>query len=430
MGWILLQSDCGNEAGPSHKFRVVCQTYVTETGDSGYHILRRYYIEVMPGHSSGTWCSTCKSSWNGSNVALGAAGAYDISDIDCGWQAYGTTLDTPSFYAGYTSNSGNVYRSTGTVSAYTVPQKPTSIPLWANTPGTNPDPYSTFTASEFLSHAYNGTLYGSGGYDSQRNDSTARILLAYAIQVSYGDIVSLTGVTDINIEGSAVSGSGTDIYVAVMEYDAAGQCLLDASWIQVDSNWVAGQSNGGTVYGNRGTVKWLVYLFRNGASSNITAQQVLNAMGNTIFFSRPFTYTVSGNGGTVEGSSSVKYYRWDTRTELRSVAGDSSYTAKSFVDPVRPGYRFSGWKIAPAHRTAPTGLFTSAALNNAVSSGKYYSYLFDDTTFTAQWEVANVAYIKQNESYVSCNTYIKKDGRWYPAIPYVKKDGAYKRSTI
>lgn len=430
MGWTLLQSDTGNEAGPNHKFRVVCQTYVSETGSAGYHIIRRYYIEVLPGHSSGTWCSTCKSSWNGSNVALAAAGAYDISDIDCGWQAYGTTLDSPTFYAGYTSGSGNVYRSAGTVSAYTVPQKPTTIPTWANTPGTNPNPYSTFSSSQFLSYAYNGTLYGSGGYDGMRNDSPARILLAYAVQVSYGDIISLTGVADVSTEGSAVSGSSTDMYVSVMEYDAAGQCLLDANWIQADNNWVAGQSNEGTVYGNRGTVKWLVYLFRNGANSNITAQQVLNTMGSTIYFSRPFTYTINGNGGSVEGSSSVRYYRWDTRAPLRSTPADTSYTAKSFVDPVRPGYRFSGWKIAPAHRTAPSGLFTSADLNSAVSSGKYYSYLFDDTTFTAQWEVANVAYIKQNGSYVSCNTYVKKDGLWHPAVPYVKKDGTYKRSTI
>lgn len=430
MGWILLQSDTGNEAGPNHKFQVVCQTWLTESGDNGYHIVRRYYIEVLPGHSSGTWCSTCKSSWNGANVALAAAGAYDISDIDCGWQAYGTTLDTPSFYAGYTSSSGNVYRSTGTISAYTVPQKPTSVPTWANTPGTNPNPYSTFTASDFSSYAYNGTLYGSGSYDSMRSDNTKRILLAYAIQVSYGDIISLTGVTDISVEGSTVSGSGADIYVAVMEYDAAGQCLLDANWIQADCNWVAGQSNEGTVYGNRGTVRWLVYLFRNGANSDITAQQVLNTMGSTIYFSRPFTYTVSGNGGLVEGSDSVKYYRCDTRTELRDTAANTSYTTKSFADPVRPGYRFSGWKIAPAHRTAPSGLFTSAALNNAVSSGKYYSYLFDDVTFTAQWEVANVAYIRQNGIYVPCNTYVKKDGCWCPAIPYVKKDGAYKRSTV
>lgn len=385
MAWTLLQQDNGSEAGPSHKFRVVCQTYCTETNDSGYHIVRRYYIEVLPGHDSGTWCRTCKSSWNGANVALGDAGAYDISDIDCGWQAYGTTLDSPSFYAGYTSNSGTTYRSTGTVTAYTIPQKPTTIPTWANTPGTNPNPYSTFTSSEFLSYAYSGSLWGSGSYDSMRNDTNQRILLAYAIRVNYGDVVSCTGVTDINTEGSSVSGSGTDIYVGAMEYDASGNCVCDASWMQVDNNWVVG-SSAGSVLGDRTTAAWLVYLFKDNANSVITAQQVLNALGSTVYFSKPFTYIINYGGGSLNSKTSDTFYRWDTRTELRSVAADTSYTTKSFADPTRTYYNFTGWKVTPTNRTAPNGLLSSATLNSNVSSGKYYSYLFDNATFTAQWD--------------------------------------------
>lgn len=423
----LLKSDVGNSTGPSGRsFRVVVDyhTYDDSTSDY-YHIQRNTYIQVTAG-SSTTWTTSCKPSWQDSSVSLSTAGVYAIIYQDIGWYRRGESTPSWSPSAQYTGNGGNTYKSSMSNSSYTFP---TDVPSFSETPGTVLNPY--FTVTDFSSRTYNSTLYDGATYDTMRKGSPTRLLYSRAIQVSKGTPVSVTCFSSNN-DGATATSSSTSIYYAAMEFDANGYCVYDSGWLQMDGVWIAGEESGGQVPSgrDRSTVKWIIFLFRHGDNSNISYKSMLDITGYNMAISTYLTYTMDCNGGSIDGQNNLKYYRWDTRPTLRSTGLNSGNVAKSFVDPVRTGYRFLGWKITPAHRTAPTGLFSSETLNNYVASGNYYSFLFDDSTFTAQWEILNVAYGKQGGSYVLCNTYVKKDGIWCPAIPYSKDNGTYKQSTV
>lgn len=122
----------------------------------------------------------------------------------------------------------------------------------------------------------------------------------------------------------------------------------------------------------------------------------------------PYTHTVSynANGGTGAPASQTKTY------------GSSLYVSNTI--PTRKGYKFTSWN------TAQDGTGTS------YSPGQQYMLDRNGGTVTlyAQWEIANVAYIKQNGRYIPGNVFFKVNGQWCPAIPYVRDNGTYKQSTI
>ena len=163
-------------------------------------------------------------------------------------------------------------------------------------------------------------------------------------------------------------------------------------------------------YNNYGNANLSVYAsWQTQAGSTGSSYSSETQGGNVSLTSvSPISHTVAydANGGSGAPAAQTKVY--------------GSILVLSSTIPTRAGYKFTGWNTA---RNGTGSSYSAGGSYGADQNG-------GTVTLYAQWEILNIAYIKQNGKYVLCNTYIKKDGRWYPAIPYVKKDGAYKRSTI
>ncbi len=378
----------GDSVGPGNRrFEARIDIIINSETSTHCNISVRYYVQVTNGRTAAEspFTTTLRTTWTEDQThSLKTVGEYAQVTENLGNVARGTTI-TKSGSCWYSSSGGTTYRSNVSAS-YTVPgTPPPTAPSWAALPGVTLNPY--LTVSDMASAGYNITLWGgSNTYDTMMHEAPNRLMYARAIRVSKGTPVSVTGVYDNAADGAATTASAIGVHYNAMEFDANGKALYDAEWVQLDNVWIAGESGGsGTVLGDRGTVRYIVFLFRYPDDSGISAGSFVNSIGGRMFLSTYFTYSIDCNGGTSDGKNTMTYYRWDTRHEMRSTWKHTSYTVETFQDPVRPGHKFLGWKIDTAHHADPTKVFTSAELNTQVQSGRYYSYLFDDSKFIAQW---------------------------------------------
>ena len=163
-------------------------------------------------------------------------------------------------------------------------------------------------------------------------------------------------------------------------------------------------------YNNYGNASLSIYAHWQTQAGSTGDAYTSESQGGTVSLTSvsPISHTVSydANGGTGAPGSDTKVY--------------GSILTLSNVIPIRNGYKFLRWNTK-----------ADGSGNSYAAGGQYGADQNGGTvTLYAQWEVSNVAYIKQNGSYVACNTYCKSGGQWQPAICYVKDNGVYKQSTI
>jgi uncharacterized repeat protein (TIGR02543 family) len=130
-----------------------------------------------------------------------------------------------------------------------------------------------------------------------------------------------------------------------------------------------------------------------------------------------YTLTLQANGGIPDVQTLTLIY--DT---------NSHYGIETST-PKRPGHEFLGWYIS-----ADGGIKIYNSNGLCTNEGTYWKddiYIYpNDITVYAQWNPLNIAYYKNDNKYVLCNTYGKVDGSWKPMLFYGKIDGTWKQSII
>ncbi len=243
---------------------------------------------------------------------------------------------------------------------------------WAN------DPDFSYKPTAWLNHFYDDALA----------DDNTRLAYQRKIQVHYGQTINLVAATDdtVTTGGTSLTGNG-QFYWSVIELNELGEILFDSSWLKTNQTWTVGIDTGGlgTPYGvspddRRLQVKYVIPVMRwdNGdismgsGSLKISASKINNSFDIFYMVGSYFTYTFNSNGGNLA-------------TYTRSRTGLSGLNA-AIAEPTRAGYRFAGWKVSGGGKQNGQ-VYTTAALQSMFNSGDYWSTLFGDATFTAQWEL-------------------------------------------
>ena len=183
------------------------------------------------------------------------------------------------------------------------------------------------------------------------------------------------------------------------EYDADGNVVFDGDWRGVNESWTVGQELNHSSYGASGypsgisqldresRVAYVMPVFRwamgslavgGGSEFQFTVDNLQNSFDIIQLVTKPFTYTFYADGGTFSDGGGVKSME---RLGINNV---------SVVEtPTRPGYVFTGWKITSAGGKQAGKVYDAGQLATMLSDSKYYSSLFADATFEAQWTHAD-----------------------------------------
>ena len=264
------------------------------------------------------------------------------------------------------------------------------------------------------------TWYQNEGwyYDSQVfNMHSSRIYYDRKIQVSYGMKINITGTTaDYGSGGSDITGNGK-LYYNVLEWNASGNLLYDGGWTDITYEYVCGVSEPPSTCGamgpqSRGEVAYITIIFRlasgdysvNSPSPDISPRGLANEYPNLFIVFKPFTYTIN-NQGVV---STVQ------RTGVASVWNP-------LWNPSKWGYTFTGWQVSSNNWTGGNNwmngnTYSTEQLNAWMQDGRFYTSLFGDVTFTAQF-VPNTYAVRvnpnggvYNNTYDITTHYITQDG--------------------
>lgn len=128
------------------------------------------------------------------------------------------------------------------------------------------------------------------------------------------------------------------------------------------------------------------------------------------------TLTFNLNGGSYNWSSPNRIMTYNSTTSTAPI-------------PTRTGYKFLGWYTATSGGTKifnADGSYNSGASNYWFSDGRYKGYT--DLNIYAQWEIQNVCYVKQDNTWKLSTVYIKTSTGWQPAIMYIKTDSGWVQS--
>lgn len=128
------------------------------------------------------------------------------------------------------------------------------------------------------------------------------------------------------------------------------------------------------------------------------------------------TLTFNLNGGSYNWSSSNRTMTYNSTTSIAPI-------------PTRTGYKFLGWYTATSGGTKifnANGNYNSGASNYWFSDGRYKGYT--DLNIYAQWEIQNVCYVKQDNTWKLSTVYIKTSTGWQPAIMYIKTNSGWVQS--
>ena len=250
---------------------------------------------------------------------------------------------------------------------------------------------------------YTGTNHH---YDNVVGDELSRVMYAHKLRVTDGMTVSIVAAqNDTEDEGGLTyikgnnSGNNLYFYWSMGEYDANGNVVFDGDWRGVNESWTVGQELNHSSYGASGypsgvsqsdresRVTYVMPVFRwakgslavGGGSENEFHPNDLHDSFEIIqLVTKPFTYTFYADGGTFSDGGGVKSME---RLGINNV---------SVVEtPTRPGYVFTGWKITSAGGKQAGKIYDAGQLATMLSDSKYYSSLFADATFEAQWTHAD-----------------------------------------
>ena len=250
---------------------------------------------------------------------------------------------------------------------------------------------------------YTGTNHH---YDNIVGEVKSRAMYAHKMRVADGMTVSIVAAqNDTEDEGGLTyikgnnSGNNLYFYWSIGEYDADGNLMFDGDWRGVNESWTVGQERNHDTYGTSGypygvsqserqqRVTYIMPVFRwakgslavGGGMDNPFDMQALHDSFEIIqLVTKPFTYTFYADGGTFSDGGGVKSME---RLGINDV---------SVVEtPTRPGYVFTGWKITSAGGKQAGKVYDAGQLATMLSDSKYYSSLFANATFEAQWSHAD-----------------------------------------
>ena len=225
-------------------------------------------------------------------------------------------------------------------------------------------------------------------YDQLHHGNNTRVLYERKLKVARNDTINLVAATsDSGSGGSNITNNGK-FYWNVIEHDSSGNAIYDSGWMETSTAYTIGVST--TAYGclnqygfSRSNVAYIILVFRYatgdmtiGAPSPAkTPAQMASDLPNLFLCYNPFTYTVNYDNGNPNGSIS--------RTGIQTLSSPLS-------NPSKTGYTFSGWKVTSSNTSGGTNwmngkTYTTAQLNTYMNDGKFYTSLFGNATFTAQY---------------------------------------------
>ena len=248
-----------------------------------------------------------------------------------------------------------------------------------------------------------GEIYSdrSHFFDDIRLEASSRVTYTRKIRVDSGQRCAIVAAKDDTADaGGSTENAGLQFYWSVGEYDENGNIVFDGGWRGSSGTWTVGVTeNGDTGYGKSGypngedintrqnKVRYVVPIFRwnngdesAGSGSNLTIYNWKIASQFPVFtmITDPFTYTFNLNGGQVNGSGSAVTMQ---RLGIENVSVPAT--------PTRPGYVFTGWKITSTGGKQAGKIYDAGQLAEMFTDGKYWSSLFADATFEAQWVQAD-----------------------------------------
>ena len=253
-----------------------------------------------------------------------------------------------------------------------------------------------------------GTIYTGTNhhYDNVVGNEDSRVMYAHKLRVTDGMTVSIVAAqNDTEDEGGLTyikgnnSGNNLYFYWSMGEYDADGNVVFDGDWRGVNESWTVGQELNHSSYGASGypsgisqsdresRVAYVMPVFRwakgslavgGGSENTFRPGQLANGFEIIQLVTKPFAYTFYADGGTFSDGGGVKSME---RLGINNV---------SVVEtPTRPGYVFTGWKITSAGGKQAGKIYDAGQLATMLSDSKYYSSLFANATFEAQWTHAD-----------------------------------------
>ena len=238
-------------------------------------------------------------------------------------------------------------------------------------------------------------------FDDIRLDMMSRVTYTRKIRIDSGQRFAIVAANEDTADtGGSSENAGLQFYWSVCEYDENGNIVFDGGWRGSDSTWTVGVTeNGDTGYGMSGypngedknsrqnKVRYVVPIFRwnngdetvgSGSNYSITKKQIAGKFHVFTMITDPFTYTFNLNGGQVNGSGSAVTMQ---RLGIENVSVPAT--------PTRPGYVFTGWKITSAGGKQAGKIYDAGQLAEMFTDGKYWSSLFANATFEAQWTHAD-----------------------------------------
>ena len=250
---------------------------------------------------------------------------------------------------------------------------------------------------------YTGTNHH---YDNVVGDELSRVMYAHKLRVADGMTVSIVAAqNDTEDEGGLTyikgnnSGNNLYFYWSMGEYDADGNVVFDGDWRGVNESWTVGQELNHSSYGASGypsgisqsdresRVAYVMPVFRwakgslavgGGSEHTFRPDNLQNSFEIIQLVTKPFTYTFYTDGGAFSDGGGVKSME---RLGINNVSVPAT--------PTRPGYVFTGWKITSAGGKQAGKVYDAGQLATMLSDSKYYSSLFANATFEAQWSHAD-----------------------------------------
>ena len=248
-----------------------------------------------------------------------------------------------------------------------------------------------------------GEIYSdrSHFFDDIRLDTMSRVTYARKVRVASGQRLTIVAAQEDTADaGGLTENAGLQFYWSVGEYDENGNIVFDGGWRSSSGTLIVGVTeNGDTGYGKSGypngedintrqnKVRYVVPIFRwnngdesAGSGDDLTIRKEIIANKFPVFtmITDPFTYTFNLNGGQVNGSGSAVTMQ---RLGIENVSVPAT--------PTRPGYVFTGWKITSTGGKQAGKVYDAGQLAEMFTDGKYWSSLFADATFEAQWVQAD-----------------------------------------
>ena len=253
-----------------------------------------------------------------------------------------------------------------------------------------------------------GTIYTGTNhhYDNVVGNEDSRVMYAHKLRVADGMTVSIVAAqNDTEDEGGLTyikgnnSGDNLYFYWSMGEYDADGNVVFDGDWRGVNESWTIGQETNHGTYGASGypsgisqsdresRVTYVMPVFRwakgslavgGGSEFQFKKIDLYDRFEIIQLVTKPFTYTFYADGGTFSDDGGVKSME---RLGINNVSIPET--------PTRNGYVFTGWKITSAGGKQAGKVYDAGQLATMLSDSKYYSSLFANATFEAQWTHAD-----------------------------------------